>query len=234
MKKFAASLLTLAVVLCGLNAFAAETDQDVYDVYFGSDNSVHFADYNSDVSKYTTVLIRKADTTGANGVVYVDQQSRGFSDAVNFMLKDGVDDGTYTATFGNSNNDTKQINFVVGDITATGEKGTVKVDQDNKMKVVDEPEKQEVEDSYVDAKEGVYKKGFVYDATLNQFNKFERLYLVSADGMTFYGGFELYDNTEKGERPEYTGDGTVAFGIQIYNIPEEMKGMNLYLGEASN
>ena len=74
MKKLAASLLALAVVLCGLNAFAAETDQDVYDVYFGSDNSVHFADYNSDVSKYTTVLIRKADTTGttgANGVVYV-------------------------------------------------------------------------------------------------------------------------------------------------------------------
>ena len=109
MKKFAASLLTLAVVLCGLNAFAAETELDVY---FGSDNSVHFADYNSDVSKYTTVLIRKADTTGANGVVYVDQQSNGFSDAVDFMLKDGVDDGPYTATFGNSNNDTKQINFV--------------------------------------------------------------------------------------------------------------------------
>ena len=55
---------------------------------------------------------------------------------------------------------------------------------------------------------------------------------MSADGMTFYGGFELYDNTEKGERPIHTGYGTVAFGIQIYNIPEEMKGMNLYLGEA--
>lgn len=231
MKKLAASLLALAVVLCGLNAFAAETEQDVY---FGSDNSVHFADYNSDVSKYTTVLIRKADTTGANGVVYVDQQSKGFSDVVNFMLKGGVDDGTYTATFGNSNNYTKQINFVVGDITATGEKGTVTVDQDNKMKVVDEPEKQEVKDSYVDAEEGVYKKGFVYDATLTQFNKFERLYLVSADGNTFYGGFNLYDESEKGKKPEYSGEGTVAFGIQIYNIPEAQKGMNLYLGEASN
>lgn len=224
MKKLAASLLALAVVLCGLNAFAAETEQDAY---FGSDNSVHFADYNSDVSKYTTVLIRNADT---NGVVYVDQQSKGFSDVVNFMLKDGVGDGTYTATFGNSNNKTKQINFVVGDIIATGEKGTVTVDQDNKMKVVDEPVKQEVEDSYVDAKNGLYKKGFVYDATLDQFNKFERLYLVSADGKIFYGGFELYDNTEKDERSTYTGEGTVAFGIQIYNIPEAQKGMNLYLG----
>lgn len=230
MKKFAASLLTLAVVLCGLNAFAAETDQDVYDVYFGSDNSVHFADYNSDVSKYTTVLIRKADTTGANGVVYVDQQSKGFSDVVNFMLKGGVDDGPYTATFGNSNNDTKQINFVVGDITATGEKGTVKVDQDNKMKVVDEPVKQE---SFVGSLDGGYKKGFVYTATLDQFTNFDRLYLVSADGNTFYGGFNLYDESEKGKKPEYSGEGTVAFGIQIYNIPEEQKGMNLYLGEAS-
>lgn len=231
MKKIAMSLLSLFFVLCGMNVLAAETEQDAY---FGSDNSVHFADYNSGVSEYTTVLIRKNNTTGADGVVYVDQRSNGFSDAVNFMLKADTKAGDYTATFGNSNNGTKQINFVVGDITATGEKGTVTVDQDNKMKVVDEPVKQEVNDSYVDAEEGVYKKGFVYDATLTQFNKFKRLYLVSADGKTFYGGFNLYDESEKGKKPEYSGEGTVAFGIQIYNIPEEMKGMNLYLGEASN
>ena len=117
MKKFAASLLTLAVVLCGLNAFAAETEQDVY---FGSDNLVHFADYNSDVSKYTTVLIRKADTTGANGVVYVDQQSNGFSDAVDFMLKTNAVDGKYTAVFGNANNETKKVNFSIGDVKVNG------------------------------------------------------------------------------------------------------------------
>lgn len=228
MKKFAASLLTLAVVLCGLNVFAASSDTK--DAYFGSDNSAYFTNADDGVNNYTTVLIRKQGTTGATGVVYVDQQSSGFSDVVNFMLKGGVADGTYTAIFGNANNDTKQINFVVGDITATGEKGTVKVDQDNKMKVVDEPVKQE---SFVGSLDGGYKKGFVYTATLDQFTNFDRLYLVSADGNTFYGGFNLYDESEKGKKPEYSGEGTVAFGIQIYNIPEEQKGMNLYLGEAS-
>ena len=56
MKKIAMSLLSLFFVLCGMNVLAAETEQDAY---FGSDNSVHFADYNSGVSEYTTVLIRK-------------------------------------------------------------------------------------------------------------------------------------------------------------------------------
>ncbi len=228
MKKFAASLFASAVILCGMSVFAAGSDTK--DAYFGSDNSAYFTNADDGVNNYTTVLIRKQDTTGATGVVYVDQQSSGFSDVVNFMLKGEVADGTYTAIFGNSNNDTKRINFVVGDITATGEKGTVKVDQDNKMKVVDEPVKQE---SFVGSLEGGYKKGFVYTATLDQFTNFDRLYLVSADGNTFYGGFNLYDESEKGKKPEYSGEGTVAFGIQIYNIPEEQKGMNLYLGEAS-
>lgn len=218
MKKFAASLLTLAVVLCGLNAFAAETEQDVY---FGSDNSVHFADYSSDVSKYTTVLIRKADTTGANGVVYVDQQSNGFSDAVDFMLKTNAVDGKYTAVFGNANNETKKVNFSIGDVTVNG---NLTLDRANKMSVIDEPVLQE--GLYGEEPNGTYKKGFVFTATGEQYNSFNRLYLVSADGKTSYGYFELEKETT------ITG-GDVAYGIQIYNIPEDRMGMNLYLGEAS-
>ena len=220
MKKFAASLLTLAVVLCGLNAFAAETELDVY---FGSDNSVHFADYNSDVSKYTTVLIRKADTTGANGVVYVDQQSSGFSDAVNFMLKADTKAGDYTATFGNAVNETKVVKFSIGDVTLESNGNKVTLDQKNKMAIADEPVLQE--GLYGNDPNGTYKKGFVFNATADQYNSFNRLYLVSADAASCYGYFELAKETT------VTG-GNIAYGIQIYNIPEAQKGMNLYLGEA--
>lgn len=217
MKKLAAGLLALAVVLCGLNAFAAETEQDVY---FGSDNSVYFADYSSDVSNYTTVLIREQGTTGANGVVYVDQQSRGFSDAVNFMLKDDAKAGSYTATFGNANNDTKTVNFSIGDVTI-GE--NLVLDRRNKMSVADEAVLQE--GLYGNDPNGTYKKGFVFNATADQYNSFNRLYLVSADAASCYGYFELAKETT------VTG-GDIAYGIQIYNIPEAQKGMNLYLGEA--
>ena len=221
MKKLAASLLALAVVLCGLNAFAAETEQDVY---FGSDNSVHFADYNSDVSKYTTVLIRKADITGANGVVYVDQQSKGFSDVVNFMLKGGAETGSYTATFGNAVNETKVVKFSIGDVTLESNGNKVTLDQKNKMAIADEPVLQE--GLYGNEANGTYKKGFVFTANADQYNSFNRLFLVSEDGKSTYGYFELAKETT------VTG-GDVAYGIQIYNIPEANKGMNLYLGEAS-
>ena len=217
MKKLVAGLLALAVVLCGLNAFAAETEQDVY---FGSDNSVYFADYSSDVSNFTTVLIREQGTTGANGVVYIDQQSNGFSDAVDFMLKTNAVDGKYTAVFGNANNDTKTVNFSIGNVTIDGK---LELDRKSKMSVADEAVLQE--GLYGNEPNGTYKKGFVFNATADQYNSFNRLYLVSADGTSCYGYFELETETT-------VTDGDVAYGIQIYNIPEDRMGMNLYLGEA--
>lgn len=221
MKKLAASLLALAVVLCGMNVLAAETEQDAY---FGSDNSVHFADYNSGVSEYTTVLIRKNNTTGADGVVYVDQRSNGFSDAVNFMLKADPKAGDYTATFGNAVNETKVVKFSIGDVTLESNGNKVTLDQKNKMAIADEPVLQE--GLYGNEANGTYKKGFVFTANADQYNSFNRLFLVSEDGKSTYGYFEL-------EKETVVTDGDVAYGIQIYNIPEANKGMNLYLGEAS-
>ena len=233
MKKLAASLLALAVVLCGLNAFAAETDQDVYDVYFGSDNSVHFADYNGiNGANYTTVLIRDSDTTGADGVVYVDQQSNGFDGIMDFMLKSNVKDGIYTATFGNSKGDATTINFKVGDVVGAGKKGSVKLNQANKMSVADEPISTDGdEEAFVGRKDGHYKKSFTFTAKLDDFDKFDSVYLILADG-TGQGEIELYDSGANA-RPSFSGNGEIALGIQIYNIPESAKGMNLYLGEAS-
>ena len=221
MKKIAMSLLSLFFVLCGMNVLAAETEQDAY---FGSDNSVHFADYNSGVSEYTTVLIRKNNTTGANGVVYVDQRSNGFSDAVNFMLKADAGIGDYTATFGNAENKTKVVKFSIGNVTIESNGKKVELDQKNKMAVADEPVLQE--GLYGNEPNGNYKKGFVFTANADQYNSFNRLFLVSEDGKSTYGYFEL-------EKETVVTDGDVAYGIQIYNIPEANKGMNLYLGEAS-
>ena len=220
MKKFAACFFSTAMVLCGITAFAAESEQDVY---FGSDNSVHIAGYNSDVSQYTTVLIRKSETEGANGVVYVDQQSKGFSDVVDFMLKSGTANGEYVATFGNANEETKKVKFFVGEVEINGKDQKLTLDRMNKMSVADEPVLQE--GLYGEAANGTYKKGFVFSATEEQYNSFNRLYLVSADAATCYGYFELEKETT------ITG-GEVAYGIQIYNIPVDRLGMNLYLGGA--
>lgn len=221
MRKLVASFFVVMSLLMNITSFAAT---DTKDVYFGADNSVHFTDDNSSVSDFTTVLIRKSGTTGANGVVYVDQQKYGFSDAVNFMLKAGVRDGDYVAVFGNADNQTKMVNFFVGDIEITGTNSSLKLNQDNKMSIADEPVEQE--GLYGDVPNGTYKKGFVFNATSEQYNSFNRLYLVSEDGKTCYGYFNI-------EKETVVTDGEVAYGIQIYNIPVDRKGMNLYLGEES-
>lgn len=229
MKKFAAAFFTATVLFAGVTALAADETQDVY---FGSDNSVHFTDDNSDISNYTTVLIRKSGTTGADGVVYVDQQSSGFKGVMDFMLKADAEKDNYIATFGNSKNETKTVNFTIGDITPTHGETTVTLDQANKMSVIDEATSTEGENYTREPNNGgsYYKKGFTFIGSLVQFNSFERVYLVSADGKEWVGAFDLYDTTGDYVKPEYSGSGDVAFGIQIYNLPEESKGINLYLG----
>lgn len=229
MKKVVAGLFACAVVLCGICTFVAASEQDVY---FGSDNSVHIGDYNDvDGKEYTTVLIRKAGTTDASGVVYVDQQSGGLGSVMNFMLKDGVEKDKYIATFGNSDGDTKVINFTVGDVLGAGKHKEMTLEQANKMSVADEPISTDLEENFKGRKDGHYKKSFTFTTTLDKFKKFDSVYLVSRDG-TGYGEIELYD-LGANERPSFTGTGKIALGIQIYNIPEDAKGMNLYLGEAS-
>lgn len=225
MKKFAIGLFAATVVFFGMTALAEETEQDVY---FGSDNSVHIAEYNDvDGANYTTVLIRKAGTTDADGVVYVDQKSDGLGSVMNFMLKDDVEPDNYTATFGNSEGNVETINFKVGDL----EYKTVTLKPENKMSVADEPTSTYGEEFSKNKGLGYYKKSFTFTTTMDNFDKFNSVYLVLADG-TGQGKIELYDSGANA-RPSFTGGGELAFGIQIYNIPEEHRGMNLYLGEAS-
>ncbi|MBQ3124960.1 MAG: hypothetical protein IJC09_06040 [Clostridia bacterium] len=222
MKKVVAGLFACAVVLCGICTFAAESEQDVY---FGSDNSVHIGDYNDvDGKEYTTVLIRKAGTTDASGVVYVDQQSGGLGSVMNFMLKDGVEKDKYIATFGNSDGDTKVINFSTDSFVLTGKSGAVTFDRAYKMTVADEPESHENENFSNKTEGDYYKKSFVFTAKAGKI--FDKVYLVSADGGTCHGHIEL-----KPIETNFTGDSDIAYGIQIYNISQKDKGINLYLAE---
>ncbi len=223
MKKFAASLFVCAVILCSMTAFADESTQDIY---FGSDESVHVGDYNGiKGNAFTTVIIRKSDTADAGDVVYADQQSGGLGDVMNFMLKDGVKDGSYTATFGNSKGDAKTINFEVGNL----EYKTVTLKPENKMLVIDEPVSTDEEEYFDGRKDGHYKKGFMFTTDMNSFGKFDAIYLIHADGKA-EGKIELYDKGAH-KKPSFTGNADVVFGVQIYNIPVDSRGMNLYLGE---
>lgn len=231
MKKLTSGFLAATMIFTGITAFAE--NNATQDVYFGADNSVHIAGYNGVTgTDYTTVLIRESGTTDAGSVVYADQKSTGLDSVMNFMLKGGVADGNYTATFGNSKGNAKTINFTVGDVLGAGKyKKEVTLDQVNKMSVVDEPISTDDETFTNKRGQGLYKKSFTFTAKLDDFEKFGSVYVVLADG-TGQGEIELYDSGAN-KPPSYTGSGDITFGIQIYNIPEDHKGMNLYLGEAS-
>ena len=224
MKKFATGLFACAVILCSMTVFADESAKQ--DIYFGSDESVHVGDYNGIVGKnFTTVIIRESGTEDANSVVYADQQSGGLGDVMNFMLKDNVPYGNYTATFGNSDGSSKTIEFAVGDLSYE----TVTLKPENKMSVIDEPESTDGETFEYKEGQGFYKKGFMFTTKMDSFDKFNAIYLIYADG-TAKGKIDLYDKGAH-KKPSFTGDAEVVLGVQIYNIPEDSKGMNLYLGE---
>ena len=70
-----------------------------------------------------------------------------------------------------------------------------------------------------------YYKGFTL--LVENMNAYNVAYLVSSDGTTCYGYFEL-------PKPEttITGPACIAYGLQLFNIPKEKKDLNLYLGGA--
>ena len=236
MRKIAASLLAAACAFTSATAvFAANQEADVKDVYYPSDNSVHISDSSigADVDTYKTVLIRKTPTNPnadivESDVVYINQNSSGLGALSSFMLKSGAAPGNYTATFGNDNGDVKEIQFViygqdenviVGS-NVTGSSKTVALDPDNKMNVVEDAV---VQDHTLanDLDEGSYTKTFKF---LNSDTSLDRIYLVSEDGTTCYGYFDLVGV------PETTGV-TISYGIKLYNIAEDKLGMNVYLAE---
>ena len=222
MKRIASCLLSVIIALSGITALAAEPE--VKDVYNHSDNSVSAKDAGVTVN-YSTVMIKSAAENGE--VVYLNQESGGFTDLTTFLMKDGCDDGKYIATFGNENGDTKIIEFVKGDIDLKDESGktiSVALDTSTKMTVADEATLQ-TDISATDIAEDRYYKGFTL--LVENMNAYNAAYLVSSDGQTCYGYFKL-------PKPDttITGPACIAYGLQLFNIPKEKKDLNLYLGGA--
>lgn len=226
MRKIAASLLAAACAFTSATAvFAANQD-----VYYPSDNSVHISDSNigADVNTYKTVLIRKTPKDAnagivENDVVYINQNSSGLGALSSFMLKKDAQPGEYIATFGNYEGNTKDITFeIFGEkgVTVKGDKdtnATVKLNPDNKMNVVEDATEQDATIAN-DLENGLYTKTFRF---LDSNASLDRIYLVSEDGATCYGYFDL-------TLPEVSGL-AISYGIKLYNIPNEKRGMNIYL-----
>jgi hypothetical protein len=233
MRKIAASLLAAACAFTSATAvFAANAANQ--DVYYSNDNSVQINDSNigADVDTYKTVLIRKTPKDASadiveNEVVYINQNSSGLGALSSFMLKSGAEPGNYTASFGNYEGTVKEIQFViygqnenltVGSNVPESSK-TVKLNPDNKMNVYADAVVQD-DKLASDLDEGLYTKSFRF---LNSDTSLNRIYLVSGDGTTCYGYFNLDITTVVTGMP-------VSYGIQLFNIDESKKDLNVYLG----
>lgn len=230
MRRIASYLLSVIIALSGITALAAEPETVVKDVYNHSDNSVSASEAGV-TGTYSTVMIRK-ETNGE--VVYVNQESGRFSNLTTFLMKDGCDDGNYIATFGNENGETKTIKFFRGARKVQGVKsdGTLanvyfNLNTSTKMTVADGATEQTGQEAS-DALSTCYRKGFtLLVENVGTWENVNTAYLVSGDGQTCYGYFELPEPDTT-----ITGSAFIAYGLQLFNIPEEKKDLNLYLGGA--
>lgn len=222
MRRIASYLLSVVIALSGITALAVESE--VKDVYNHSENSVSASEAGVTVN-YSTVMIKSA-SENSDVVVYLNQESGGFTDLTTFLMKDGCDDGKYIATFGNENGDTKIIEFVKGDVPLTGNSMSVVLNTAQKMTVKDEATKQTGNEAR-DASPECYRKGFtLLVESVQNLENVNTVYLVSSNGKTCYGYFELV-------LPEtVVAGGNIAYGLQLFNIPEDKKDLNLYLGGA--
>ena len=224
MRRIASYLLSVIIALSGITALAAEPE--VKDVYNHSGNSVSASEAGV-TGTYSTVMIKTATATENSDVVYINQESGGFSDLATFLMKDGCADGNYIATFGNEKGETKTIEFFKGKIDLTSEDGkeiSVALTTAQKMTVADKAALQ-TDISATDINKQQYYKGFTL--LVEDMNAYNAAYLVSSDGTKCYGYFKL-------PKPETTVTGAtcIAYGLQLFNIPEDKKDLNLYLGGA--
>ncbi len=214
----------LALMLCATSLTALAEDKDVY---VGSTNSADFTEEY--VGDYTTVIIN--ETGNEDAVVYINQNSSGLGDVPSFMLKSDTPDGDYTATFGNASGVVKTVNFTKGQFSLSGSvdgsEKTIALDTADKMAVIHSElqgtQPDGVEDGLWEADK--YRKSF---GLVGSGLSYTRVYMVSGDGKTCYGYFEL-------TLPEtFVTGGTILYGLDIYNIPAENLDMNLYLGTAED
>ena len=223
MRRIASYLLSVIITLSGITALAAEPETVVKDVYNHSENSVSASEAGV-TDTYSTVMIKTVPKYGENAeVVYINQESGGFSAVTTFLMKKDCADGNYIATFGNENGDKKTINFFKGEVTLKGTNISVVLNTAQKMTVADFAEQTYKEAS--DAELGTFKKGFTL--LVNSTDAYNTAYLVSSDGQTCYGYFTLPT-----PYTTVTGYASIAYGLQLFNIPEEKKDLNLYLGGA--
>ncbi len=228
MKKVASLLLASVITLSGVTALA-----ETKDIYRDAENSIKSSDAVTD-NQFTTVKIENATK---KEVVYINQNSDGFGAATSFMMKEGIESGSYTATFGNESGETNSVDFVVGEFSATGGKLTdgteiesINFDTAQKMSVLFETLQDEVEfdtkDKY-NIENGKYTKGFTFTRDNSTYT---HVYFVSEDAKMCYGYYPL---PEPENTTVVTGtDNNICYALQIWNIATERKNMNLYLGGA--
>ncbi len=216
-------LACLAVVtsLSGVTALA-ETTYD--DIYYGANNEVRVDASVNDIGGSKTSLIKNAST---GEIVHIDQNDNGFASAAAFLLKEGIADGEYIASFGGTDGTVKTLNFYVGDL----EIGDLTLDRANKMIVTKTASTYTVDDKLVIDKateEAVYTKGFTYDnVAIDTYNTFKSIKVTSEDGSQTIGAIPIGEGGWGGTTA--TGEGSVNIGIQIHSIPEAYKGINIYL-----
>lgn len=229
MRKIAASLLAAACAFTSATAVLAANQ----DVYYSADNSVQIKDSNLDktLDTYKTVLIRRTPANASadivkDDVVYINQNSSGLGALSSFMLKKGAEAGNYTATFGNNDGEVKEITFEIYskdtpfEVVGSGDPSKkTSINPDNKMSVYADA-KLQTEQLAQDQDPSKYTKVFNF---IDSNTALDRIYLVSEDGKTCYGYFNLDISAVVTGVP-------VSYGIQLFNLEETMKGMNIYLG----
>jgi hypothetical protein len=199
MKKIFASIALIVSVLASTGAFAAGTVN--YNYPTEGQTNTNSITAPEDVSTYKTVMV-KNNSTGT--IVYIDQAESGFEAATNFLLKTGTDKkyGYYTATFGGAESGTPvSYSFVIGDVP---------IQESDQMTVADTAVIQE------DGSNFWYKKGFRFDTTVDEYNKFNSIKLVDSSTSKCIGAVAL-------PKCEISGKTEVAFGITVFNIPEQYK-----------
>ena len=192
MKKLAITLAVTVSLTFGISVFAADTA-----TYDGADNYVKVGD---DISSFSTVLITK--DTKDKDIAYINQADGVFSASMDFMLKDGSDDGEYTVKLGNASGTVKEIKFTISSTQP-------------------EPTVSEVEMEKLDGSES-YKEGYknlAFVAEDVKLGQYDAIKIVVDDGTGLKtGGFKLADLFET----NLDKNSSVNLGLQINNIPDSV------------
>ncbi len=245
MKKALVCLLAVVTVLTSsISVLAVPTN--LKDVYNTATDTLENLNTNGGISPnaHKTIIIKKThDIDGTevsknDNVVYVDQNVSAYSSALKIMFASaddtgypedtGLEPGYYEATMGTvSDASYERVNFVVGDYV---------VDPEDKLVILDAAEAYGQGTLAGTSTTTWYKKSFSKTISIDEYNSFKSLKLISEDGSKCIGAISLVnerytsDNTHgySWDKTKLSGEGDVTVALQIYAIPEAEKGFNLY------